>query len=208
MGGFISKIFRNYWVLSVFCIVMGLALIIDPEFFSQSISWVVGGLFSAYGVVYLVKYFLSADEENFGFDLVRGIILIAIGVFLIVRREFIPNVIAIVTGFYMLVSSVVSLQSNLKVRRAGVDGWQLGVFLSLVTLLGGGVLLFNPLMGRKIVMTVLGIALFVTGISNTVSCFRATRKLNKLRRAAESRELAIYEGSRRNRRDNDDFIDV
>jgi uncharacterized membrane protein HdeD (DUF308 family) len=208
MTDLLTRLFKNYWILSVFCIVLGLALIVDPEFFSQSISWVVGGLFAAYGVVYLIKYFIDSGENNFGFDLVRGIVLVAIGVFLIVRREFIPNVIAIVTGFYMLVSSIVSLQNNLRVKKAGFDGWQAGVVFSLITLAGGCVLIFNPLMGQKIAMTLLGAALLVTGISNTAGCFRASRKLKKIRKMAGSGELVRYEGSRRSGSGKDDYIDI
>ena len=107
MSDRLGKLFRNYWVLSVFCIVLGAALIADPHFFTRSISWLIGGLFAAYGVVYLIKYFINSAENNFGSDLVKGVILIAIGVFIIVRWEFIPNVIAISMGFYMLICIVI-----------------------------------------------------------------------------------------------------
>lgn len=208
MSDRLGKLFRNYWVLSVFCIVLGAALIADPHFFTRSISWLIGGLFAAYGVVYLIKYFINSAENNFGSDLVKGVILIAIGVFIIVRWEFIPNVIAISMGFYMLISSVVSLQNNLRIKSAGYDGWQGGVVFSLITLAAGGVLIFNPLMSISFAMTLLGIALAVSGTANIISCFRAARKLNKIRRAVEKGEIAVYKGSRRNSSDNDDYIDI
>ena len=111
-------------------------------------------------------------------------------------------------GFYMLISSVVSLQNNLRIKSAGYDGWQGGVVFSLITLAAGGVLIFNPLMSISFAMTMLGIALAVSGTANIISCFRAARKLNKIRRAVEKGEIAVYKGSRRNSSDNDDYIDI
>ncbi|MBR2304926.1 MAG: DUF308 domain-containing protein [Ruminococcus sp.] len=201
----LSKLFRNYWILSVFCIVLGAALIVDPHFFTKSISWVIGGLFAAYGIVYLVKYFINSAQDSFGADLVKGVILIAIGVFIIVRWEFIPNVIAIFTGFYMLISSVISLQSNLRVKKAGMDGWQTATLFSVLTLAAGCVLIFNPLMGVSFAMTVLGAALLISGIANLISCFSVSRKLGHLKKSAKSGELAVYRGGNS---DDDDYIDI
>ena len=202
----LSKLFRNYWILSVFCMVLGAALIADPHFFTKSISWVIGGLFAAYGIVFLIKYFINSAQENFGADLVKGVILIAIGVFIIVRWEFIPNVIAIFTGFYMLISSVISLQSNLRVKKAGIDGWQTGALFSALTLAAGCVLIFNPLMGVSFAMTVLGVALLVSGIANVISCFGASRRLNKIMKSGKSGEIVVYGENRRS--NDDDFIDI
>ena len=60
---YIKKVFRNYWVLSVFCVVLGIALIINPQFFTNAIGYVVGGLFAGYGVIELIKYFAKANEN-------------------------------------------------------------------------------------------------------------------------------------------------
>ena len=50
---YIKKVFRSYWVLSIFCVVLGIALIIDPNFFTDAIGYVIGGLFTAFGAVEL-----------------------------------------------------------------------------------------------------------------------------------------------------------
>ena len=36
---YIKKVFRSYWILSIFCVVLGIALIIDPNFFTAAIGY-------------------------------------------------------------------------------------------------------------------------------------------------------------------------
>ena len=108
--------------MSIFCVVLGIALIIDPNFFTDAIGYVIGGLFTAFGAVELIRYFaMGKDDQSYSSSLVRGIILAAIGIFIIIRPDFIPKVIAVVCGLYMLISGIVNIQDSLNLRRAGVE---------------------------------------------------------------------------------------
>ena len=53
-----KKVLGNFTVLSVFCIVMGIALIIRPDFFTRVVGLVVGGVITAMGAVALLRYFI------------------------------------------------------------------------------------------------------------------------------------------------------
>ncbi|MDR3947277.1 MAG: DUF308 domain-containing protein, partial [Ruminococcus sp.] len=68
---YIKKVFRSYWILSIFCVVLGIALIIDPHFFTAAIGFVIGGLFTAFGAVAVIKYFaLVRDDQSYSSSLV------------------------------------------------------------------------------------------------------------------------------------------
>ena len=72
---YLKKLFRNYWVLSIFCIVLGIALIIKPGFFTDAICYVIGGLFAAFGAADLIRYFAKdRADAAYSSGLVRGII--------------------------------------------------------------------------------------------------------------------------------------
>ena len=72
---YIKKAFRNYWLLSVFCVVVGIALIVNPQFFTSAIGYAVGGFFGIYGILKIVTYFVK--KEEYSTNLVTGIILTA-----------------------------------------------------------------------------------------------------------------------------------
>ena len=154
---YIKKVFRSYWILSIFCVVLGIALIIDPNFFTATIGYVIGGLFTAFGAVELIRYFaMGRDDQSYSSSLVRGIILAAIGIFIIIRPDFIPKVIAVVCGLYMLISGIVNIQDSLNLRRAGVESWNVSCISAAVTTLVGILLLFDPLILGETAMIVLG----------------------------------------------------
>lgn len=198
---YIKKVFRSYWILSIFCVVLGIALIIDPNFFTAAIGYVIGGLFTAFGAVELIRYFaMGRDDQSYSSSLVRGIILAAIGIFIIIRPDFIPKVIAVVCGLYMLISGIVNIQDSLNLRRAGVESWNVSCISAAVTTLVGILLLFDPLILGETAMIVLGIALLVSGVTNIFGCFTAGSKLKKVNK--------LMKKEFKDRPDKDHYIDI
>lgn len=196
---YLKKLFRNYWVLSIFCIVLGIALIIKPGFFTDAICYVIGGLFAAFGAADLIRYFAKdRADAAYSSGLVRGIIFAAIGIFIIARPDFIPKVIAIFCGLYMLISGIVNIQDSLNLRRAGVLQWKTSLVPAVITTTVGVVLLFNPLLLGDAAMIVLGAALLISGITNLFGCASAMSKMKKVDKLVK-KEL---------KHKKDDFIDI
>ncbi|MBQ8108118.1 MAG: DUF308 domain-containing protein [Ruminococcus sp.] len=200
----LKKLFRNYWVLSVFCIVLGIALIADPQFFTNALGYVVGGLFTGYGVVELVKYFAKTRENIlYATGLVAGVILCGTGVFIIARPDFIPKIIAIILGLYMLISGIVNLQDGLNLKRMGYPTWVRSVVPAAVTIALGILLLVNPLMLTDAALTILGICLLISGISNIFGWLQAGMSMKKMKKAANQ-----LIGKKGRNDDRQQFIDI
>lgn len=193
--GYIKKLLRNYWILSVFCIIVGIALIVNPYFFTRAIGYVTGGLFAAAGAAELIKYFFKAkDNSEYSCCLVRGIILAAIGIFILVKPDFIPKVIAVSCGIYMLVSGIIRIQDSINIKRGGDDAWLVSFIPAVLTALLGFVLVFNPLAPVKAAMMILGIGLLISGVTNVVGSFTVGRKLNKLDKFIKSQKKSSDDG--------------
>lgn len=200
MFGSIKKLFRSYWVLSVFCIVLGIALIAKPDFFTNAIGYVVGGLLAAYGAVELVRYFIKSREDPmYATGLAAGIVLCAAGIFIIARPDFIPKIIALIFGLYMLISGIVNLQDSLNIRSSGRDRWQFSTVSAVITIVIGIVLVVNPLLLTDAALTILGISLLLSGISNIMGCFTAGRVM---------KDMASMSNDMPSPRKKDDFIDM
>lgn len=182
----LKKAVRNYWVLSAFCVVMGAALIYKPGFFTRMVGLVVGGLMAAYGAVSLIRYFIrqKSDPDN-ATGLVSGIIFITAGVFIMVRPDFIPKVIALIFGCYMLISGVVNIQEALYVKGKGEPNWLRSFLPALLTSLVGILLLINPLLLADTTLRVLGACLLVAGVLNITGCFSIGRSVFRRVKEAE-----------------------
>jgi uncharacterized membrane protein HdeD (DUF308 family) len=203
----VKSLFKNFWILSVFCIVLGIALILDPGFFSDTIGYIIAGLLVCYGAVMLIIYFTKSGDEGFfgnGPKLVGGLLLCAAGVFVFIQPDIISKVVAIVSGMYMLINGIVNLQGTLKMRKAGYPDWKTTGVPALITLGVGILLVLNPMMSVSWAMRLLGICLFAAGLVNLIDCSIIALRLNKISKNSESTALAVREG----RSDSTDIIDI
>lgn len=198
MFEYVKKAFRNYWLLSIFCIVVGIVLIVKPGIFTAVLGYTIGGFLTVYGIVKLVLYFTK--REDYPTNLVSGIILVAAGIFIMVKPDFIPKVIALIFGFYMVISGVVSIQDSLNLKRSGDEQWRVSCIPAVITTIVGIIMVFNPLAPVNVAVIILGIALLVSGITNIIGCCTANSKLKKFEKLANP--------SRQNKYDKDDFIDI
>lgn len=203
----LKKILGNYLLLSAVCIILGAALIASPESLINVISYTIGGLALAVAAIEIGRFLMSKNntdndsETAGGFVLVRGIILAAIGIFLILKPDFLAQVFAVAFGLYMLASGGISLYESLKIKKQDESGWQMACGLATVTVIGGIIILMNPMLPANIMITVLGILLVVTGVSNLIGSVVGKNKLENLLKLNGADE------AKKKKKDRD-FIDV
>lgn len=162
-----KKVLGNFTVLSVFCIVMGIALIIRPDFFTRVVGLVVGGVITAMGAVALLRYFIrTKTDPNNASGLISGVILVLAGVFVMVRPDFIPKVIAFVFGAYMLISGITNIQGAFALKKNNSTRWTKALVIAVLTTLAGLMLVINPILLADVTSRLMGVCLLISGMSN------------------------------------------
>lgn len=162
-----KKVLGNFTVLSVFCIVMGIALIIRPDFFTRVVGLVVGGVITAMGAVALLRYFIrTKTDPNNASGLISGVILVLAGVFVMVRPDFIPKVIAFVFGAYMLISGIINIQGAFALKKNNSTRWTKAMVSAVLTTLAGLMLVINPILLADVTFRLMGVCLLISGMSN------------------------------------------
>jgi uncharacterized membrane protein HdeD (DUF308 family) len=162
-----KKILGNFTVLSLFCIVMGVALIIRPDLFTRVVGLIVGGIITTMGAVALMRYFIrtKTDPDNAS-GLVSGVILVISGVFVMVRPDFIPKVIAFVFGAYMLISGITNIQGSMNLKKNSNTRWTKAMVSAVLTALAGLLLVINPIIAVDFAFRLMGVCLLISGLSN------------------------------------------
>ncbi|MBR6336667.1 MAG: DUF308 domain-containing protein [Ruminococcus sp.] len=174
----IRNVFKNYLLICLLSIALGIALVIEPTFLTRLVSYILGGVSLGFGVYFIARYFIK-DQEGMVFLMIRGIVLAFIGVFLIVRPDFIPRMISTAFGIYMLVNGVIGLTNATEIKRSGDAEWQFPMISAGITFFLGFVICINPMLPVKAAMTVLGICLIISGASNLFSMFTSRSKLRR-----------------------------
>lgn len=165
-----------YIVLSAALCLMGLLLIIVPDFSAQLVGILCGVLLVAFGIVRLVGYF-SKDLYRlaFQYDLTSGILLILLGIIMLCNPSSLMTVVCVVLGFFILTDGLFKIQIALDAKRFGLSKWFLILALAVLTAILGGILMFRPGQGTRALMVMFGISLLSEGILNFSTALTAVK---------------------------------
>ena len=160
------KIARNgYIVMAVIFCALGLFLMIRPESSMKMLCMLAGILFIADGIIKIIGYF-SHDFYclAFQFDLGFGILMIAVGALILVRRDSIIRLIFVIFGLLILTDALLRIQMSLEAKSFGLNLWWGLLILAIVTGIFGMILLIDPAGGAKLTVIFTGAAFLLEGI--------------------------------------------
>ena len=195
----IKKLFGNYYLLSAFCVLLGMFFIIWPDMIPNAISYILGGVIILSGVIEIGRFITAKDNGASPAWLVRGIIFGVLGVFLIIKPDVLYRVISIMLGIYLLASGLIALYNSMLVRKHNNgEGWQPAFVFAVITIILGIVMLF----ASKLPFIALGVMLVISGLSNFFGSLTGTRKAEKV--------LGLTTSDKNSRGDDNDkqYIDV
>ena len=162
------KIARNgYIVMScVFC-ALGVFLIARPKSSAEIICSLIGIIFIINGVIRIIGYF-SKDFYclAFQFDLALGILMIASGTLILIKKDTILYLIFTIFGLMILTDALFKIQMSIDARKFGLNLWWRILVVAIVTGIFGMVLLVNPGGGAGLTMILTGIGFLLEGLLN------------------------------------------
>ena len=160
------KIARNgYIVMAVVFCALGIFLMAVPEKAVKIICVLAGILFIADGIIKIIGYF-SRDFYclAFQFDLGFGILMIAVGILILVRREAILRLIFVIFGLVILTDALLRIQMSVEAKKFGLKLWWAVLLIAVATGIFGMLLLVDPAGGAKLTVIFTGVAFLLEGI--------------------------------------------
>lgn len=164
-------------VTSLLYVALGLLLLLMPGLSLGLACLLVGGVVLVYGVVRLVAYLrggINADK----LDLVLGVLLILLGLFLLVWIRFLVALIPVVLGIYILIDSFGSLKRSLDLKALGFSRWWLSFLVALALAVCGLVMVFDPFATVEGLVMFIGLGFLLDGVYTLVN----TLLIERLRR--------------------------
>ena len=178
----LKKLINSYLIVFVAEAIIGLLLLINPSIFTSTISYVLGGILLAFGIIKLIGYF---RENNFENDILMTIILCAAGIFIIAKPDFIFKILAFFFGVYMLCQGIYSLKGALLIKEYNKENWTAPMIVAVLTTIIGLVIVFNPFGTVKATLKILGIALIISAIFSIYNGMVTKRKITKIKKSDE-----------------------
>ncbi len=167
MEGKLKEMKKGYFVISAIFIIFGTVLTIWPLKTTTVLCYMLGSVILFYGLSRIRMYFSTTTEQERGYrlDLIIGLIVSSVGLFIFFKSESIISLLPIIIGLTFIIESFTKLQHALELRSMQHPQWHIVLVLSGITLLIAIVLLFNPFTVASLMIRVIGVSLLYNGIS-------------------------------------------
>ena len=165
-----KKIGWTFIITSLCFAILGLVIAYNPNTTFQIISYVLGGILIAYGVIKILEYLKMKDVNNFySTELSFGVIAVLFGIVIIVASDIIEAMIRIIIGIWIVYSAIMRLGVAIKLQKFNSDNkiWVPVFIIALIMLLCG---IYIITVSGTVIMTI-GIIMFVYAVMDIIEEF-------------------------------------
>lgn len=166
-GDFMNNFFRqsnsNLRIFALIYIVFGFILCFFNKNILINAARIIGIVLFAYGVYQLFIYFSQRIAAT-TVSLFSGIPCTLIGAFMFFSPQSIVAVLPVLAGFILIVNSVMQMQKSFILKDHHYDNWIWNFGISLITLIGGLIILLRPIQTLAFILQLVGICLIIEGV--------------------------------------------
>ena len=177
MKDMLKKMFTLSIFSSIILIVIGLLLFLKPDGALKTLAYIIGGLILVFGI-FGVARFSKSEKKGLNFDLVYAILSFVAGLIIILNYETLMSIIPIVLGIWIVINSAIKIQYSFYIKSDTNKKWVATLVMSLVTLVCGIILLFNPFGIVKTVTRVVGLFIIIYAVIDLIESFMLKTKNN------------------------------
>ena len=187
MEKLMKKFFRSSIITSVVLLVLWLLLFFQSEATIVVISYVIGGILVALGVLAIIKFIQGTNKEGKNeLEIVYGVVTVILGILIIKNPEAIASVIPLILGVAIIISSATKLQYAFELRANKNKLWKATMLVSIISTLCGVILLFNPFKGAVVFTKVVGMFIIIYALLDIISTFTIKRNVKIIHNAIEA----------------------
>ena len=175
----IKKVIWPSLISSIFLLLLGLLLFFKSGATLIGISYLVGGVLIALGVIAIINFLRNRSKDIFvELNIVYGIVSIVAGIFLVTVPEFIGSIIPIVVGIAVIISSSFKIQQALVLKNLGSKYFAPSIIMAISCLICGVVILFNPFTSAVVVTQIIGLFMIIYAVLDIINSFILKKSSN------------------------------
>ncbi len=143
-----KEIFKKTGLVSIIealiFLILGIILVWKPDEVVNFISTILGIIFIIAGIYKIASYFVAkGNNEFYNYDLVYGIMAIIIGIIIMVYINIIGSAFRIIIGIWIIYTSLVRLNSAIKIKKLGSKVWIYSLAIAMLIFLCGLYVVIN-----------------------------------------------------------------
>ena len=166
---------------SIITIIMGIILILFPDTTSLIVCYGIAGVILICGIMDMIRYFSNDFSYRFGYDLLTGFLLCAVGIIIITISLLKIIKIPFVIGMFIVVEGILNIVRSFQLRQWGFERWLYDFVLSVLLLILGMIIVVNPFDAALVSVMMIGICLVYDGLLNLLILHRSSQFVKQIR---------------------------
>lgn len=157
----------------------GVMIILRPDLTLNLMATALGALLVVVGILFLLTYFIRREERSMGYDLIIGVIVVAMGVFVFIRTEFVISILPTIFGVALILSGLLKLQRAFDIMKMKMGGWVLMIVFAIISFVLGALVLIDTFRAAEWFMRLVGAGFVYCGLTDLVTAIYVSWKYSK-----------------------------
>lgn len=153
---------------SIVFIIIGIILLFFTKMSLDLIAYLIAGVLIINGVFSIIDDYKQFKIFYFFDGFTSGLISIILGIVIITNPNYIAILIPILVGLWFIINSTFKLRMALALKDRNDNSWVMTYILSLLTIIVGLCLIFNPKIGALSITKVVGMLTIVYSICDII----------------------------------------
>ena len=167
MTDFLKGLKANYTISEILCVLLGLVLLIWPGTTTQIVCMLLGIVLLSYGIIQITIYLFNRERTIISQGMMLlGIVFAVIGAWILLKPEMIIMAVPVIVGVLIVIHGLHNVVQAIALKKDGYVKWWLALIFGLLTVVFGGVLIYNPFEAVEMVVRLIGIFLIYDGLSD------------------------------------------
>lgn len=194
MKNFFRNLKKHLIISAIAYILLGIVLCIWPQVSSTVLSYMLAILLLVYGITHLMDYLALDIISLFArFDLISGVIAMGVGIFIVIRPDFLFTILPFIAGIYILLDALKGLRESFMYKDAGYEGWWKFAVYAIVLALLGILLVINPFSSSLLLVRCIGAVFIVDGIGDLASIYTTSKTIKEIKKQITPIDIEIHE---------------
>ena len=185
-----KKIFLNNFLVSLLCLVLGLAFLIWPDEILNASAKIIATIMLVSASINIILYAFSNEERSSSdiFYLLISLIIIGMAISIFIKPTWIITSISIFIGVVLILNSIGQISSVLS-NRSLIRNWGYFIIIPVLAIIAGAILIINSSEVASLLMRITGISLIINTISTWVIMIRLKKITDKMEKKSEIVEV-------------------
>ena len=192
MSDLLKRMKTNALLSAALYALLGLVLLLWPELSTSVLCFALGLILLLCGLGDVIEFLRHRDGSLYAsIHLGLGVILAAVGLWLMARPTLIAVIIPRIIGVLICIHGASDLGDAVTLRKNSSSRWGTALVLGLVTLVLGAVLVFDPFDAFTTVVRIIGAFLVYDGLSDLWITWAVGRAVKQAAKDANAQRDAV-----------------